>query len=128
MLELTESVLMEDIENIQQVLLELKALGVKISIDDFGTGYSSLAYLRKLPINELKIPREFIMDIGNNEEDQSIAKTILAMAQTLGFIVVAEGVETKEQLEVLRSLGCDIVQGFLLCEPVTADTLIEKFF
>ncbi|MDH4286942.1 MAG: EAL domain-containing protein, partial [Gallionella sp.] len=94
MLELTESVLMENIESIQRVLLELKALGVKISIDDFGSGYSSLTYLRKLPINELKIPREFIMDIEANLDDRSITQTILAMSQTLGFSVVAEGVET----------------------------------
>ncbi len=126
MLELTESALMEDIESIQQVLLELKALGVKISIDDFGTGYSSLAYLRKLPINELKIPREFIMDIDNNEDDESIARTILVMAQTLGFSVVAEGVETEAQLNILRNMGCDIAQGFLLAKPMTAKELVER--
>jgi len=126
MLELTESALMEDIESIQQVLLELKALGVKISIDDFGTGYSSLSYLRKLPINELKIPREFIMDIDNNKDDESIARTILVMAQTLGFSVVAEGIETDAQLDILRKMGCDIAQGFLLAKPMTAKELVEK--
>jgi len=128
MLELTESVLMENIENIQRVLLELKALGVKISIDDFGSGYSSLTYLRKLPINELKIPREFIMDIVDNLDDRSITQTILAMSQTLGFSVVAEGIETEAQLEILSNLGCNIAQGYLLAMPMAAEDLAEQYF
>ncbi|BBE50484.1 Cyclic di-GMP phosphodiesterase Gmr [Ferriphaselus amnicola] len=128
MLELTESALTEDIDSIQQVLLELKSLGVKISIDDFGSGYSSLAYLRKLPINELKIPQEFVREIGHDADDQAIAKTILAMAETLGFSVVAEGIETEVQLEVLKTLGCDIAQGFLLAMPMTAEELVERYF
>ncbi|MDH4217112.1 MAG: EAL domain-containing protein, partial [Gallionella sp.] len=97
-------------------------------IDDFGSGYSSLTYLRKLPINELKIPREFVAEIHRNLDDQAITKTILAMSQTLGFSVVAEGIETEAQLKVLRDLGCDIAQGYLLGMPVTAKELVEQYF
>lgn len=128
MLELTESALMEDIDAIQQELLELKALGVRVSIDDFGTGYSSLAYLRKLPIHELKIPREFIVDVGHNPDAQAIAKTIIAMANTMGFDVVAEGVESEEQLNVLINLGCTVVQGYFLDVPMTSKELIHRLF
>ncbi len=122
-LELTESALMENMSHIQQVLQELKALGVMISVDDFGTGYSSLAYLRKLPINELKIAQEFVWDIGDDPNDETIPKTIVAMAKTMGFTVVAEGIETENQLQVLRRIGCDIGQGFLVARPVSADQL-----
>jgi EAL domain-containing protein (putative c-di-GMP-specific phosphodiesterase class I) len=127
MLELTESALADDSEKTQQMLLELKSLGIKLSIDDFGTGYSSLSYLRRLPIHELKIPYTFVCDIAHNEDARSIAKSILLMAQTMGFSVVAEGVETEEQLEILRSYGCNIGQGFLVARPMSVVELISRY-
>ncbi|WP_459718771.1 EAL domain-containing protein [Sideroxyarcus sp. TK5] len=127
MVELTESALAEDTEQAQQMLQELKALGIKLSIDDFGTGYSSLAYLQRMPIHELKIAQHFVIDIANNSDAQAIAKTILLMAQTLGFSVVAEGIETAEQLEVLRSTGCDIGQGYLFAHPLSSKELVASY-
>jgi two-component system CheB/CheR fusion protein len=124
MLELTESALAENIEQAQQMLQELKSLGIRLSIDDFGTGYSSLSYLTKLPIYELKIAQQFVTDIAHSEEAVAIAKTILLMAQTLGFSVVAEGIETDKQLEVLRKNGCDIGQGYLFSHPLPPDELV----
>lgn len=126
MLELTESALAEDIEQVQPMLLELKSLGIRLSIDDFGTGYSSLSYLRRLPIHELKIDQHFVTDIANNADAHAIAKTILLMAQTLGFSVVAEGVENSEQLEVLREIGCDIGQGYLFSHPLSTEDLVKS--
>ena len=125
MLELTESALAEDVEQSQLQLQELKSLGIRLSVDDFGTGYSSLSYLRRLPIFELKIDQQFVTDIAHNADAQAIAKTILLMSQTLGFSVVAEGIETTEQLEVLRNDGCDIGQGYLFAHPLDSDALIE---
>lgn len=110
-----------------QSLLRLKELGIKISIDDFGTGYSSLARLKSYPIDELKIDRSFVDDITEQGQDRAIAQTIIAMSKTLGFSVVAEGVETQEQLETLRELGCDIVQGYLISEPIPAMAFARKF-
>ncbi|MDO8925730.1 MAG: EAL domain-containing protein [Sideroxyarcus sp.] len=127
MLELTESALAEDTEQAQQVLQELKSLGIRLSIDDFGTGYSSLAYLRRLPIFELKIAQNFVTDIAHDADAQAIAKTILLMAQALGFSVVAEGIETEEQLAVLRNAGCDIGQGYLFAHPLRSEELIARF-
>jgi two-component system CheB/CheR fusion protein len=126
-MELTESALLENAERVQQMLRELKTLGVQISIDDFGTGYSSLAYLRRFPLDELKIDKSFVADIGTNLDDRAIAQTIIAMAQTLGFTVVAEGIETEEQLGVLRELGCHIGQGYLFATPLPADELVSRY-
>jgi two-component system CheB/CheR fusion protein len=123
MLELTESALAEDIDQAQQLLQELKSLGIRLSIDDFGTGYSSLSCLTRLPIYELKIAQQFVTDLAQSEDARAIAKTVLLMAQTLGFSVVAEGIETAEQLEVLRKNGCDIGQGYLFSYPLRADEL-----
>jgi two-component system CheB/CheR fusion protein len=127
MVELTESALAEDTEQAHQMLQELKALGIKLSIDDFGTGYSSLAYLRRLPIHELKIAQHFVVDIATNADAQAIAKTILLMAQALGFSVVAEGIETAEQLDVLRGAGCDIGQGYLFAHPLSSKELLASY-
>lgn len=120
-LELTESILLEGIENALLTLRELRAFGVQISIDDFGTGYSSLAYLKRLPISELKIDRSFIHDIPHNEEDMAITKAILALAKSLSLEVVAEGVEHEEQVAFLMQHGCYTAQGFLYSKPVTAN-------
>lgn len=127
MLEITESTLADDDQIMLQSLLRLKELGIKISIDDFGTGYSSLARLKSYPIDELKIDRSFVDEITEQGQDRAIAQTIIAMSKTLGFSVVAEGVETQEQLETLRELGCDIVQGYLISEPISAIAFTRKF-
>ena len=119
-LELTESILLHGIEGALITLREFKKLGVAISIDDFGTGYSSLAYLRKLPISELKIDRSFIREIPHNEEDMAITGAILALAKSLAIEVVAEGVEHDEQAEFLLAHDCEIAQGFKYSKPIEA--------
>jgi len=121
--EITESVAMEDTEATARVFDELDAVGVHISIDDFGSGYSSLAYLRKLPAAELKIDRSFVMDIAHSNEARTIAAAVVQLAQALKLKVVAEGVETDEQFQVLRQLGCDQLQGFLFAKPMSARAL-----
>lgn len=125
--ELTESALLDNVDRVQQMLRELKTLGVQLSIDDFGTGYSSLAYLRRFALDELKIDKSFVADIAQNLDDRAIAQTILAMSQTLGFSVVAEGIETQEQLDVLRDLGCNIGQGYLFATPLSAEELVRSY-
>jgi EAL domain-containing protein (putative c-di-GMP-specific phosphodiesterase class I) len=110
-LELTESAVMGDAEHSIEILQRLKSLGVRISVDDFGTGYSSLAYLRRFPVDKVKIDGAFIRDLSTNSEDASITLAIIDMAHRLNLRVVAEGVETEEQMEFLRRNGCDQVQG-----------------
>ena len=117
-LEITESVFTDNIEAAVQLLEQLRSLGVQLSIDDFGTGYSSLSYLHRFPIDTLKIDRAFVMQMAENEENIEIVRTIVVLAQNLGMDVVAEGVETKEQLALLRELGCENGQGFLFSSPL----------
>ncbi len=117
-LELTEGTLMEHSETSSTTLMRLKDMGVRISIDDFGTGYSSLSYLRKFPIDTLKIDRTFVQDLTNNPDDAAISKAIIAMAHSLRLEVIAEGVETLEQLAILYAQGCDAAQGYYLGEPL----------
>jgi two-component system CheB/CheR fusion protein len=124
-LEITESVLLNDINAVQKSLKELEQMGIGISIDDFGTGYSSLAYLKKLPLHELKIDKSFVDEVDTNSDDYAIAKAIIQMAQALGFHVVAEGVETESQFNVLKDLGCDIVQGYYFHRPLQADGFVK---
>jgi EAL domain-containing protein (putative c-di-GMP-specific phosphodiesterase class I) len=112
-LELTESHLMQDIERQAALLMRLGDLGIGIAIDDFGTGYSSLSYLKRLPVDSIKIDSSFVRDIEVDANDKAIIQAILAMAHSLQLSVVAEGVETRGQLEALRDLGCDEYQGFL---------------
>ncbi|HWP43304.1 MAG TPA: EAL domain-containing protein, partial [Blastocatellia bacterium] len=117
-LEITESVVMDNIEAAAGMLEQLRSLGVELSIDDFGTGYSSLSYLHRLPIDTLKIDRSFVARINENNENKEIVRTIIVLAQNLGLGVVAEGVEMLEQLERLRELKCDSGQGYLFSRPV----------
>ncbi len=117
-LELTESILMKGISDAMAILQEIRTLGIMISVDDFGTGYSSLAYLKKLPISELKIDQSFVRDIPHNEDDKMITSAIIALAKSLSLEVVAEGVENEQQLAFLRQHGCDIVQGYFYSRPL----------
>lgn len=117
-LEVTESLLMKDIESTIKVLTSLKGFGVSISLDDFGTGYSSLSYLKRFPIDAVKIDRSFVQDLHRDADDSAICAAILAMAHQLGLSVVAEGVEVEEQLEFLRSHNCEQFQGFYFSKPL----------
>lgn len=121
-LEITESVVMENAELATNTLLQLRKLGVHLSIDDFGTGYSSLSYLHRFPVNTLKIDRSFIGRMAKGDENSEIVRTICTLANNLGMEVVAEGVETSEQLELLRSLKCEYGQGYFFSKPVDAET------
>jgi len=122
-LEITEDNLMKDLQNVIPSLHRLNEIGVEISIDDFGTGYSSLAYLTTLPISELKIDRSFVRDLGITPQSSAVVTAIIALARSLGLRVVAEGVETLRQMEVLHRLGCGLMQGFLFSRGVPADEL-----
>ncbi|QBE66798.1 putative bifunctional diguanylate cyclase/phosphodiesterase [Pseudoduganella lutea] len=124
-LELTESVLMEDVAGALAFMQSVRALGVRLAIDDFGTGYSSLAYLQTFPINQLKVDRSFVQLLPQRGE--TIIHAVLALARGFGLTVVAEGVEEPRQLEWLREAGCDVVQGYLLGMPMAADAFRERF-
>jgi EAL domain-containing protein (putative c-di-GMP-specific phosphodiesterase class I) len=117
-LEITESAMVENIEMVVSVMEELKTLGVRLSIDDFGTGYSSLSYLHRLPLSSLKIDRSFVDQMSNGSENEEIIKTIVALAQSLNLEIIAEGVETSDQLEQLRGLSCQLGQGYLFARPL----------
>lgn len=125
-LEITESVLLQDAESTLASLNRVKAAGIALSVDDFGTGYSSLSYLKRFPIDTLKIDQSFVKDLHTDQDDAAICAAILAMAQQLGLNVVAEGVETQEQLEFLRRHGCNQIQGFL-CSPALPPTKFIMF-
>jgi diguanylate cyclase (GGDEF)-like protein len=122
-LEITEAVMLDDESRPLSRLRDLRALGVTIAVDDFGTGYSSLSYLRQFPVTTLKIDRSFIQGLAPGSNDVAIAKTIIALGAALGLRVVAEGVETEEQFDILRTLGCDLAQGYLFSAPVPANAL-----
>jgi EAL domain-containing protein (putative c-di-GMP-specific phosphodiesterase class I) len=128
--ELTESSVMKEPDEAIKKLNELKQMGVTISIDDFGTGYSSLNYLKRFPIDTLKIDKSFVREISTDPDVTAIVTAIITLAHALKLNVIAEGVETEEQFKFLRSLGCDEVQGFLFGRPISADEftalLIER--
>ena len=120
-LELTESLLLDSLENTIAIMNSLRVLGIRFSLDDFGTGYSSLQYLKKLPLDQLKIDQSFVRDIVTNPYDKSIVRTIIAMAQNMGLTVIAEGVETEDQLKLLLNKGCTHFQGYLFGEPIPVE-------
>lgn len=124
-LEVTESAVMSDPNHALEVLSRLDAMGVRISIDDFGTGYSSLAYLKRLPVDEIKIDRSFVIDMKLDGNDAVIVRSTIDLAHNMSLRVVAEGVENPETLRLLTALGCDVVQGFFVSEPVPYDELIQ---
>jgi EAL domain-containing protein (putative c-di-GMP-specific phosphodiesterase class I) len=107
------------------ILNNLHALGIRLAIDNFGTGFSSLAYLKRFPLDRLKIDRSFISSISRYQDNLSIASTIIAMGHSLGFEVLAEGVETEEQLNFLRDKGCDFYQGYIKSKPISAEEFTE---
>jgi EAL domain-containing protein (putative c-di-GMP-specific phosphodiesterase class I) len=117
-LEVTESLLMSEIAESIDKLRTLRGMGLHISLDDFGTGYSSLAYLSKLPLDALKVDRSFVRGMTENADDTSIISTIISLAQSLRLKVVAEGVETEQQAQLLRLLRCDQAQGYLFSKPL----------
>ena len=122
-LELTESMLVANVEEIIAKMIALKAYGIGFSLDDFGTGYSSLSYLKRLPLDQLKIDQSFVRDVLVDPNDAAIAKTIVALAQSLGLGVIAEGVETQVQRDFLATSGCHAYQGFFFSHPLP----IERF-
>ena len=123
-LELTEGILMGDMDAAAHKILELKALGVSIAIDDFGTGYSSLAHLKRFPLDVLKIDRYFVKDLRHDSVNEALVNSILALCKGLNLDTVAEGVETRSQLDVLHKIGCPVVQGYLISQPVPAENVL----
>jgi EAL domain-containing protein (putative c-di-GMP-specific phosphodiesterase class I) len=123
-LEITEGVLVKDVENALAILGELKALGVQVAMDDFGTGYSSLGYLQRFPFDRIKIDRSFVADLLTRPEAAPIVRAIVGLSTSLGMSVIAEGVENEQQLAVLRREGCDEAQGYLIGRPVPAEEVL----
>ncbi|PNE01475.1 sensory box protein [Alcanivorax sp. MD8A] len=124
-LELTESLIMEDMEQNIELLQQLRTRGIELALDDFGTGYSSLSYLKRFPVDTLKIDRSFIMDLDKSPDDAAITRAIIDMAHSLQMNVVAEGVETEDHLSILRDMDCDSIQGYLISKPVPEGELVE---
>ena len=124
-LEITESVLMQEVESFVDALEALKALGVRLGLDDFGTGYSSLGYLRRFPLDVLKLDRSFVSELGAEAAADSIIAAVIEMARALGMEVVAEGVETEAQHSTLERLGCQLAQGYLFAPPMPPAALDE---
>jgi EAL domain-containing protein (putative c-di-GMP-specific phosphodiesterase class I) len=125
-LEITETAVMRDPERAVDVMAALKGMGVRLAIDDFGMGHSSLGYLKRFPVDMLKIDRTFVKDLPHDKDDVAITRAIIAMAHSLKVTVVAEGVERRDQLEVLRAEGCDQYQGFL-CQPALREEDLLRF-
>ena len=124
-LEVTESMLLEDIEDKIEIMNRLKGLGLKLSIDDFGTGYSSLSYLRRLPLDELKIDRSFFVSLFEDEKSRALVSSLIYLSRNMNLRTVAEGVETKKQLQFLQEEGCDLYQGYLFSPPVPPEKILD---
>jgi EAL domain-containing protein (putative c-di-GMP-specific phosphodiesterase class I) len=122
-LEVTESVMMDDVDAATLMLKRLKDLGSCVAIDDFGTGYSSLSYLKRFPVDFVKIDKSFVADLGEGAVDSEIVRAVVRLAAAIGIRTVAEGVETEEQLRRLREMGCPLVQGYYLARPQSADAI-----
>jgi EAL domain-containing protein (putative c-di-GMP-specific phosphodiesterase class I) len=122
-LEITESIAMSRVDVVERLLGGIRDLGVELSIDDFGTGYSSLAYLKRFPVQRLKIDRAFVRDLGRDADSAAIVRSVVALGHGLSMRIVAEGVETEEQLALLRALGCDEYQGYLFARPMDASAV-----
>ena len=125
-LEITENTLLEDKDKASKQLQKLKNAGFKLLLDDFGTGYSSLTYLNQFPIDVIKIDQSFVRNIGSDNSNESIIKTIHALSVNLGLYCIAEGVETLEQINFLRNMGCDDLQGYYFAKPMEAEDLIKE--
>ena len=123
-LELSERGVLSDNDDLLDILLQLKRIGVTLSLDDFGTGDAAIAYLKELPVDTLKIDRSYIGGLANDGKDKAITAAIIAMGQKLGMSVVAEGVETSQQLDILATLGCDQYQGFYCSPAVAPETIV----
>jgi len=124
-LELTESLLIQNVEETIMKMEHLKAKGVRFSLDDFGTGYSSLSYLKRLPLDQLKIDQSFVRDVLTDPNDAILCKSTIALADSMGLSVIAEGVETQEQLDMLLSFGCYAYQGYWFSRPLTLEAFEE---
>ena len=122
-LEVTESLIMRDVQQAVDKMRELEAMGIALSIDDFGTGYSSLAALKSFPISRLKIDKSFVRDLAHSADDQAIARAIISLSHQLQMRVIAEGVETEQQRDFLAQYGCDEMQGYLFSKPVPPDEI-----
>ena len=120
-LEITENVIMEDVNATTEILNRLSRLGVSFSIDDFGTGYSSLSYLERFPVDRIKIDKSFVDGIGQSDSAEAIAKAVVTLGHSLGMEVTAEGIETRTQADFLRSIACDEIQGYFYSKPLGAD-------
>ncbi|HEY9126665.1 MAG TPA: EAL domain-containing protein, partial [Acidobacteriaceae bacterium] len=125
-LEITEGIFIRDLNLAVARIRDLKRLGVTVALDDFGTGYSSLSYLQRMPIDAVKLDRSFVSELTSDESTLSMMRSVLAMAHALGLRVVTEGVESRAQLEILRELGCDEAQGYLLGRPEDADVAYQR--
>ena len=125
-LEITEDQVMIDSERAIGVLAQLRDLGVHLSVDDFGTGYSSLAYLKRLPVDEVKLDKSFVLNMTGDADDAAIVQSTIELAHNLGLQLVAEGVEDQETLELLTKLGCDLAQGYHLARPLPAGELARR--
>ncbi|HWM19884.1 MAG TPA: EAL domain-containing protein, partial [Ilumatobacteraceae bacterium] len=126
-LEITETALVEDLDQARKALRQIDELGVRVSIDDFGTGWASLTYLREFPVHALKIDRLFVNGLGNESSDLAIVKSILALGRELGLDVIAEGIETLDQRAILCELGCETGQGYFFGRPTPPDELLDKW-
>ena len=125
-LELTESLMMHNVDEVVALVQDLKQLGIALSIDDFGTGYSSLAYLKQFPVDYLKIDKSFTRDMLDEPKVAAIVRSVIALGQSLGFKIIAEGVETADQLAYLRQHQCDEMQGYYFSRPLTPEAFADK--
>ncbi|MEM9964048.1 MAG: EAL domain-containing protein, partial [Asticcacaulis sp.] len=127
-IEITEGVLLNDDQNTQQTLRELRQMGFSIALDDFGTGYSSLSYLNRYPVDKIKIDRSFVANLGIDPDAEAVIRAIIRLAKALNLGILAEGVETRGQRNILRQAGCPVMQGYLFSRPVDADGIDELMF